>query len=68
MANRESVTAVFILHAYQPITQKREILDRIINNCYIPFFENLLKNKNTKITLNISGCLLEKLAVDYPDV
>ena len=68
MASRESVTAVFILHAYQPITQKREILDRIINNCYIPFFENLLKNKNTKITLNISGCLLEKLAVDYPDV
>ncbi|MCE7739605.1 MAG: hypothetical protein KAU62_06890 [Candidatus Heimdallarchaeota archaeon] len=68
MANRGSVPAVFILHAYQPITQKREVLDRIINNCYIPFFENLLINKHTKITLNISGCLLEKLAVDYPDV
>ncbi len=68
MAIRGSVPVVFILHAYQPITQKREILERIITNCYIPFFENLLNNKNIRITLNISGCLLEKLAVDYPDV
>ena len=63
-----SVPVVFILHAYQPVTQKREILERIITNCYFPFFERLLENKNIRITLNISGCLLEKLAVDYPDV
>ncbi|OLS32331.1 MAG: Alpha-amylase [Candidatus Heimdallarchaeota archaeon AB_125] len=68
MTSRESVPVVFILHAYQPITQNREILERIMTNCYIPFFENLLENKNVRITLNISGCLLEKLAVDYPDV
>ena len=68
MATKGSVPVVFILHAYQPITQKREILERIITNCYIPFFDNLLKNKNVRITLNISGCLLEKLAIDYPEV
>ena len=68
MAAEEKVPVVFILHAYQPVTQRIEILERIINNCYIPFFENLIKKPNVKITLNITGCLLEVLATKYPYV
>ncbi len=68
MENLEKVPVVFVLHAYQPITQNREILERIINNCYIPFFSKLLENKEVKISLNISGCLLEKLSIEYPEV
>ena len=68
MAEEEKVPVCFILHAYQPITQKLEILERIVNNCYIPFFENLAKKPNVKITLNITGCLLEVLATKYPYV
>lgn len=68
MAEEEKVPVSFILHAYQPITQRIEILERIVNNCYIPFFENLSKKPNTKITLNIAGCLLETLATKYPYV
>ena len=64
----EKVPVTFILHAYQPVTQRIEILERIINNCYIPFFENLNKKPNVKITLNITGCLLEILATKYPYV
>ncbi|MHA1200672.1 MAG: polysaccharide deacetylase family protein [Candidatus Heimdallarchaeaceae archaeon] len=68
MVEEEKVPVTFILHAYQPITQRIEILERIVNNCYIPFFENLSKKPNVRITLNITGCLLEVLATKYPYV
>ncbi|MCE7741886.1 MAG: hypothetical protein GOP50_05465 [Candidatus Heimdallarchaeota archaeon] len=68
MAEEEKVPVTFILHAYQPITQRIEILERIVNNCYIPFFENLSKKPNVRITLNVTGCLLEVLATKYPYV
>ncbi len=68
MVEEERVPVSFILHAYQPVTQRIEILERIVNNCYIPFFENLTKKPNVRITLNITGCLLELLATKYPYV
>ncbi|MBY9001657.1 MAG: hypothetical protein KGD64_12135, partial [Candidatus Heimdallarchaeota archaeon] len=51
-----------------PITQKKEVLERIINICYKPFFTKLLENPEVKITLNVSGCLLEKLTMEYPEI
>jgi len=68
MENVEKIPVVIILHAYQPITQDKEILERIINNCYSPFFRKLIENEDVKITLNISGCLLEKLSIEYPEI
>ncbi|MCK4897077.1 MAG: hypothetical protein KAS47_09715, partial [Candidatus Heimdallarchaeota archaeon] len=59
---------IFVLHAYQPITQAKEVLERIIEKCYKPFFERLLANPSVKITLNIAGCLLEKLTMEYPEI
>ena len=68
MENVEKIPVVIILHAYQPITQDKEILERIINNCYTPFLSKLIENSDIKITLNISGCLLEKLSIEYPEI
>ncbi|MFW9852275.1 MAG: hypothetical protein ACFFDS_05000 [Candidatus Thorarchaeota archaeon] len=68
METNEKIPLVFVLHAYQPITQKEEVYNRIISKCYIPFLRKLLENPEIKITLNISGCLLEKFATNYPDV
>ena len=68
MEKDEKIPLVFVLHAYQPITQKEEVYNRIISKCYIPFLRKLLENPEIKITLNISGCLLEKFATSYPDV
>ncbi len=64
----KDVPIAFILHAYQPITQTEQILERIVNKCYEPFFTKLLENPQIKITLNISGCLVEKLENDYPQI
>jgi alpha-amylase/alpha-mannosidase (GH57 family) len=68
MIETEKSPVIFILHAYQPITQTKEVLERIIENCYKPFFEKLLENPSVKISLNIAGCLLEKLTMEYPEL
>ncbi len=68
MNKEKRVPVVFVLHAYQPITQDEKILKRIIKNCYIPFLKLLIKKPGVKINLNITGCLLEKLAIKYPEV
>ena len=68
MTENEKTPVIFILHAYQPITQSIEVLERIIEKCYKPFFERLLANPSVKISLNITGCLLEKLTMEYPEI
>ncbi len=68
MTEKEKIPVLFILHAYQPITQTKEVLERIIEKCYKPFFESLLANPSVKISLNIAGCLLEKLTMEYPEI
>ncbi|MFQ5980334.1 MAG: hypothetical protein ACE5OZ_19535 [Candidatus Heimdallarchaeota archaeon] len=56
-----------IFHAYQPPypAQDPKIVDRIVRNCYDPFFQSLLA-KEKRITLNINGILLKTLESDSP--
>ena len=68
MSEIEKTPVIIVLHAYQPITQTQEVLERIIKKCYRPFFERLIENPSVKIALNIAGCLLEKLTMEYPDI
>ncbi len=49
------------LHIYQPITQSDKILERVVNESYLPLFEGFLGLKNIKVNLNISGALTELL-------
>lgn len=57
----------FIFHAYQPPypAQDPKIVDRIVQNCYDPFFQSLLAEEK-RITLNINGVLLKTLESDSP--
>lgn len=50
------------LHFYQPPTQKKEILDRVVRECYRPVFAGLLKIPQARLTINFSSCLAELLA------
>ena len=68
MSSNDPSPVIFVLHAYQPITQSKEVLERVISKCYKPFFESLLENEGVKINLNITGCLLEKLTIEYPEI
>jgi hypothetical protein len=47
------------LHLYQPADQQPDILEAIVVQSYRPLFHYLKSNKNAKITLNITGSLLE---------
>jgi len=47
------------LHIYQPAGQQRDILEAIAVQSYRPIFEGIRRNKNVRLTLNISGVLLE---------
>ncbi len=49
------------LHFYQPPTQKKEILDRVVRECYYPVLAGLLKIPQARLTVNFSSCLTELL-------
>lgn len=57
------------LHIYQPPWQKWEVLDRMVSERYLYFLGLLEKYKRGKVTLNISGSLVELLLEnDHPEV
>jgi hypothetical protein len=47
------------LHIYQPADQQPDILDAIIAQSYRPIFSHLRDNPRIKLTLNVTGALLE---------
>jgi len=56
-----TVYLAFLLHIYQPPTQKAKILRQVIKESYRPLFKLLLNNKEVQLTFNINGSLLELL-------
>jgi len=51
-----------ILHFYQPYNQKREIIDKIVEQCYRPVANGILASPDARITINFTGVLLDLLA------
>jgi len=49
------------LHIYQPPTQTKDILDRVVNESYRRIIAELKKSPDDKLTLNMPGCLTELL-------
>ena len=56
-----TVYLAFLLHIYQPPTQKAKVLKQVIKESYEPLFTTLLNYTSTKLTFNINGSLLELL-------
>ncbi len=52
---------VNFLHFYQPANQQRDILESVVNQCYRPLLQGLLTKGKARLTINISGSLLELL-------
>ncbi len=47
------------LHIYQPADQQPDILKAILDQCYRPIISHIANTDNIKITLNITGALIE---------
>lgn len=58
-----AINIALFLHWYQPPIQKPDITLRVIRESYEPTVRGLERQKRGKITLNITGCLLEQLNV-----
>lgn len=59
----------FLLHIYQPPEQYKEVLDRVVNECYRPLFKLIYEKQNSNVTFNINWSLTELLIKNgYNDV
>ena len=47
------------LHIYQPADQQRDILEAIVTQSYRPIISHIVNSPNVRMTLNITGALLE---------
>jgi hypothetical protein len=47
------------LHIYQPADQQPDILQAIVDQSYRPILSHIVKSKNARLTLNVTGALLE---------
>ena len=52
---------VNFLYIYQPPTQKKEILTKVINESYRPIMNMFIENPKYKLTLNINSGLTERI-------
>jgi hypothetical protein len=50
-----------ILHFYQPPFQKSSIIERVVEECYLPVTKSLVEKPNAKAVININGALLDSL-------
>lgn len=51
------------LHFYQPANQQKDILEAVVSQCYRPIFRGLLSDPGARLTINVSGGLLEALDI-----
>ncbi len=47
------------LHIYQPADQQKDILEAIVVQSYRPIISHILKTPHIRVTLNVTGALLE---------
>ncbi|MDQ3015048.1 MAG: polysaccharide deacetylase family protein, partial [bacterium] len=55
------ITWINFLHLYQPPTQTREVIDQIVKECYSLIPKLIHQYPKLRLTVNISGSLLELL-------
>ena len=57
-----------VIHFHQPVGNLDAVVAKATDRCYRPFLETLERFEDLKMTLHYSGCLLEWLEENAPDV
>lgn len=52
---------VNLLHFYQPYNQQKDILNRVVNECYLPLLRGFTAKPGSKLVVNINGALTRLL-------
>jgi len=56
------------LHFHQPVGNFDHVMQRVCDDCYVPFLETLKKYPDLKMTLHFTGCLLEWAEANRPEI
>jgi 4-alpha-glucanotransferase len=57
-----------VVHFHQPVANLDDVVRKATDRCYRPFLETLASFPSLPATLHFSGCLLEWLETNAPDV
>ena len=57
-----------VIHFHQPVGNLDSVVRHATDRCYRPFLEVLARHPEIRMTLHYSGCLLEWLEANEPDV
>lgn len=57
-----------VIHFHQPVGNLDTVVRSATDRCYRPFLEVLARHPEVRMTLHYSGCLLEWLEANAPDV
>jgi len=63
----QTIDMIFGLHFYQPPTQRKDVLAKIVDECYRPLLDAIGEMGHI-VTADICASLLEQLAERHPDV
>ena len=67
MADGKTLLAL-VIHFHQPVGNLDPVVRNATERCYRPFLETLERHPDIRMTLHYSGCLLEWLEENEPDV
>ncbi len=56
------------IHFHQPVGNFDHIIERACEMCYVPFLDTLIKYPEIKMSFHFSGCLLEWVEENRPEV
>jgi len=60
---KNKITWINLLHFYQPPTTDNETIIEAAEKSYKRIISALKRNRQIKFTINITGCLLERLEI-----
>lgn len=64
----DKTSLALVIHFHQPVGNLDSVVRNATDRCYRPFLEVLSAHPDIRMTLHYSGCLLEWLEANAPDV
>jgi len=59
---------VFGIHCHQPVGNFDEVIDDAVTDAYRPFLDEIGRHENLRMTIHVSGCLIQMLEKRAPDL
>ncbi|MDO8142931.1 MAG: DUF1926 domain-containing protein [Candidatus Brocadiales bacterium] len=68
MSNTKKINLILAIHNHQPIGNFDNVITEACDKAYKPFLDILDKYPSLKVSIHFSGCLLEWIEINKPDM